>query len=332
MSAEAAPAGRDSDAEKRPLVSVVCLTYNHEKFALDAVRSILAQSYAPLDIVILDDASTDATAEIIWAELARHPGRSDIRFLRNPQNLGVFGNSRKALSLARGDFIVGCAGDDIMLPTMVEKMVRVWREADVSLVTANVAYIDEAGNELNRFYADPAGPYIETFEELARYGANALCFGAAMGFERQLYLEFGYPPEYLTTEDIMLPFYAHLAKGGRFIPEPLLKYRVHAHNDSLGRQWERGNAVERLFLEAEMHSVHLAHALLMIEELDRRQAADPSRYDAVARRIRPLLTEQANERASKYVATRIRLSSLGITRLIGANPAAELRSQPAEVA
>src|ERR1700680_2769715 len=120
-----------------PLVSVVYLTYKHEKFALDALRSVLAQTYPMLDIIILDDASPDGTADIIATELAKHQDRVDLRFVRNERNLGAFGNTRKGLSLAQGDFIVLFNGDDVMLPTMVERMVEVWREADVSLVTAN---------------------------------------------------------------------------------------------------------------------------------------------------------------------------------------------------
>src|SRR6266567_3791977 len=107
-----------------PLVSIVYLTYRHEKFALDALRSVLAQTYPMLDIIILDDASPDGTADIIAAELAKHRNRIDIRFVRNDQNLGTSANELKGLSLTQGDFIIPFDGDDIMLPTMVEKMVE----------------------------------------------------------------------------------------------------------------------------------------------------------------------------------------------------------------
>jgi len=50
---------------------------------------------------------------------------------------------------------------------------------------------------------------------LAQNGSNAVCFGPTQGFERSLYDEFGWPPEHLTADDIMLAFYAHLAKGAR---------------------------------------------------------------------------------------------------------------------
>jgi glycosyltransferase involved in cell wall biosynthesis len=133
-----------------PLVSIIYTTYKQEKFALDALRSVLAQTYPMLDIIILDDASPDRTADIIATELANHRHRIDVRFIRNAENLGAGNNTRKGLALTEGEFIILFSGDDIMLPRMVEKMVAVWREADVSLVTANVCYIADAGQDLGK--------------------------------------------------------------------------------------------------------------------------------------------------------------------------------------
>jgi glycosyltransferase involved in cell wall biosynthesis len=296
-----------------PLVSIVYLTYKQEKFALDAVRSVLAQTYPMLDIIILDDASPDGTADIIGAELAKHRDRVDVSFVRNEQNLGISANERKGLSLTQGDFIVFFSGDDIMLPTMVEKMVEVWREADISLVATNARYIDEAGQELNRFFRNPVEPCDETFETLVRQCSNAVCFGAAMGFERRLWEEFGWPPDYLTSVDIMLPFYAYLAKGARFIPEPLLKYRVHDQNTSMTLQYERStDPIDKLLIWIEDRYIHLAHAFLMISELERLVQSDPSRYGDIERRIRPLLNALVHERAQQMVDARRQLHDMGV--------------------
>jgi glycosyltransferase involved in cell wall biosynthesis len=304
-----------------PLVSIVYVTYRHEKFALDALRGVLGQTYPMLDIIVLDDASADATAAIIAAELAKHRDRVDVRFVRNDRNLGAFGNTRKGLALAQGDFIILFNGDDVMLPTMVEKMVRAWQETDVSLVTANARYIDETGQELNQFFRNPTEPYDETFEALARHCSNAVCFGAAMGFERSLYDRFGYPPEYLTAEDVMLPFYAYLCKGARFIPEPLLKYRVHAQNTSMTLQWERSkNPVDKLRVWAEDRYIHLAHACLMISELERLVKSDPSRLGEVERRIRPLLNALVHERAQQMVQARKELEEMRASPHLAVEP------------
>lgn len=304
-------------SSERPLVSIVCLTYNHESFIDEALQGWLAQTYPRLDIVITDDASTDATAALIATRLAELPARSDIRFVRNPRNLGGagWGNLARGLDLARGEFVVIACGDDVMLPTMVEKMVAVWQRENVSLVTANARYIDAASNELNRFRCRPGENFDDSFETLARDGVNDTCFGAGLGFERSLYQEFGMPPRYLTAVDIMWPFYAYLAKGARFVPEPLLKYRVHPQNSSLSLEAEALPLSERLIAEEHMQLVHLAHAFLMQRELDRLSRADSGRFEARAGVVRPLIDIQITERARKLTQARTALSELGIPRL-----------------
>jgi Glycosyl transferase family 2 len=327
--------GARAAANPMPRVSIVYITYSQENFALDAVRSVLEQTYPLLDIVIVDDASPDRTADIISREVRHHRRRSDVRLFRNDRNLGPFDNVRKGLSLAVGDFIVMFSGDDVMLPTMVEEMAKVWLRDDVSLVTVNARYVDGGGNDLSRFFRDPTEPYDESFETLARHCGNAVSFGAAMGFERSLFEKFGWPPEYLDATDIMLPFYAYLTKGARFIPEPLLLYRVTGQNGSMTLQWESAtNPVDKLLVWAEDRYLHLAHAFRMISELERLVQAEPARFAEIELRIRPLLDALVHERARQIVEARVQLHDMGVPayllRVDGdtSRPFAQIASKP----
>lgn len=316
-----------------PLVTILLLTYKHESFIAEAVRGVLSQTYTPIEVIILDDASPDATSKIIAAELARQPKRQNVRVIRNPKNLGFRDNTIRGLSEAHGQFVVRLGGDDIAAPDLIERMVDVWQTENVSLVTVNVSYIDAESKPLNRLYRDPAGPHDTSFETLARDGVNAVCFGAAIGFERALYLEFGWPPEYLQASDIMLPFYGYLAKGVRFIPAPLVQYRFHSGNLSLSLSAERSsNPIDKLLTEEHMFFVHLAHATFMDGELTRLNSLSPKQYGAPAKRIRPLLAIQRAEMARKLVETRIKLYELGVKRLAAASvpPPAPLELQHAE--
>jgi hypothetical protein len=194
---------------------------------------------------------------------------------------------------------------------MIAEMAKVWVEEKVSLVTANAYYIDDQSNSLNRTFRDPEAPADESFETLARDGGNACCFGAAMGFEREIYSTFGWPPtRVLGAHDIIIPFYAHLLKGARFIRKPLLKYRVHAENSSLSLRLEAADRVGRLLAEERIFINHLAHAVLFQDELDRLRARIPSRYGEIASRIFPLLTTQTVEMARKLLRTRIELDRI----------------------
>jgi glycosyltransferase involved in cell wall biosynthesis len=285
-----------------PLISIILLCFNHARYIDEALDGVFAQTYLPLDIIIVDDCSSDRTADIIEARLARRRERSDIRFVRNECNMGH--PIPAILGMARGSFIVIACGDDIMLPHMLERMAATWLDEKVSLVTANVTYIDENSNLLNRTARHPAAPADDSFETLARDGVNACCFGAAMGFERAICDTFGWPPtDFLGCSDIVLPFYAHLLNGARFINEPLLKYRVHSHNSSLSLAAEKATGEQLLLVQERICGTHLKHAILFDEELDRLRSESPARYADIADRIRPLAKVQIVERARKLVRT-----------------------------
>jgi glycosyltransferase involved in cell wall biosynthesis len=69
-----------------PLVTVICLCYNHSKFVREAIESVLTQTYPFVQLIVVDDASTDGSAAIINQLVAHHPA---IEFLPLPQNLGI---------------------------------------------------------------------------------------------------------------------------------------------------------------------------------------------------------------------------------------------------
>jgi glycosyltransferase involved in cell wall biosynthesis len=296
---------------EEPLISLILLCYNHEKFIAEALDSVLAQSYIPLEIVIIDDCSSDRTAEIITGKLAAHLGGLKIPFVRNPRNMGGKISIETGLKMTAGRFVLIISGDDVMLPEMVGDMARVWIEHDVSLVAANAFLIDEHSNSLNRTFRDQNVRGDDSFETLARDGGNACCFGAAMGFEREIYTTFGWPPQYLGAFDIMLPYYAYLLRGARYIEKPLLRYRVHSGNTSLSLIEDNQDTLGQLVTREKIFFQHIAHALLMTDELTRLSVERPDRYAEVAKRIAPLLNIQTVEMAKKLVRTRIELYEIG---------------------
>jgi glycosyltransferase involved in cell wall biosynthesis len=292
----------------RPLISVILACYNHEKFVSEAVDGVLGQSYSPLEILIVDDCSPDNTAQIIERRLSQRATRHEVRLIRNSQNLGGPEANRQALRMARGELLISAQGDDIMLPTMVEEMAAAWRDENVSLVTANGEYIDEESRSLNRTFRDPNAPADDSFETLARDGSNACSFGPAIAFEREIFTKFGWNTDFLGAYDIIYPFYAYLLKGAKFLNKVLVKYRVHGSNTSLSLAAEKADDHERLRVQERVYFGHLAHAVLMEEELTRLAAEEPERYVSVAERILPLLQIQLAEMAKKLVRTRREMS------------------------
>jgi glycosyltransferase involved in cell wall biosynthesis len=293
----------------KPLVTVVLLCFNYERFVDEALSGIFAQTYRPLDIIIVDDCSSDRSAHIIERRLAEWGNPGHVRFVRNKRNL--VHPIPSILDMIEGRFVVIVSADDIMLPHMVERLAEVWVRERVSLVTGNALYIDERSNYLDRTFRSVAFPTDDSFETLARDGANACCFGAAMGFERAIYETFGWPPtDFLECSDIVLPFYAYLLGGARFLDEPLLKYRVHSRNSSLSLLGEKSAGEAQLLAVDRSLRTHLAHAVFFDEELDRLRAQSPARYGDVAGRIRPLVGVQITEMARKLVRNHRELHAL----------------------
>ena len=297
-----------ADRTKNPLISVALLCFNHEHFVSEALAGVFAQNYSPLEILIIDDGSKDNTPDIIEVELKKYVHQTDVRFLRHRENKGGEMTNWAALENTRGEFIHLSAGDDIMFPQMIDELAQVWIKDDVSLVTANADYIDDNSKSLDRTFRDPSGPIDDSFETLARDGANACCFAPTMGFARDIYRTFGWPPStFLNAYDIMLPFYAYLLKGARFINKPLLKYRVHSRNTSLSLLAEKSVAIGRLGIEESIFSGHLNHAILMSEQLEHLTEQNPERFSELGKRILPLLTIQTVEMAKKLVNSRLGL-------------------------
>ena len=293
-----------SASSERPLISIILLCYNQQDFVAEAVDGVLNQTYSPLEILIFDDCSPDNTAEVIQSRLAASQTKHIVRFVKNSKNLTGAGTLKVAFGMARGSFIVLSCGDDIMLPKMVEKMADAWIRENVSLVATNAIYIDEHSNPLNRTFRDPEVPADDSFETLARDGSNACCFGPTIGLEPQLYATFGWVPSDIEGSDIMIPFRAYLLKGARFVNEPLLKYRVHSENTSLSLISEGADETNKLMVQQRIYLNHLAHAVLMEEELDRLRSEAPERYGPIAERIIPLLAIQMAEMSKKFVRAR----------------------------
>ena len=118
------------------LVTFSLLCHNHQRFIREAVRSALAQDYEPLEILISDDHSTDATLDIIQEEIGSYTGPHSIRLIKHSRDVG-WENWSRAAGAARGEFVVGAHGDDISCPQRTRCLVEAWRATGASLLSSN---------------------------------------------------------------------------------------------------------------------------------------------------------------------------------------------------
>ena len=120
-----------------PLVSVVIPTYNRADLVPRAIDSVLAQSYAPLEVIVVDDASTDGTA----AALA---GIADPRltYIRHGANRGVSAAQNTGIRASKGELVAFLGDDDTWLPGKLAKQVPLFEHPEVGLVYCGVEAVD----------------------------------------------------------------------------------------------------------------------------------------------------------------------------------------------
>ncbi len=104
-----------------PAVSICIPTYNYGRYLSDALDSALAQTFADIEIVVVDNCSDDGTPELV-SEYCRRDGR--VVFHRNAGNIGMTGNFNRAMELARGKYVKFLCADDVLASGCVERLVE----------------------------------------------------------------------------------------------------------------------------------------------------------------------------------------------------------------
>ena len=134
----------------RPLVTVICLCYNHERFLEASIGSVIDQTYPNLEIILVDDASTDGSPEL----LRQFNNHSRVQMVMLTHNLGNCAAFNRGLALAKGKYVVDLATDDILLPERIEKQVAFFEKLDASVgvIFSNCEYVDEDDNHLRYHY------------------------------------------------------------------------------------------------------------------------------------------------------------------------------------
>jgi glycosyltransferase involved in cell wall biosynthesis len=133
--------------EQNILISVLIPTYNVEKFIRAAIESVVNQTYSNLEIIVVDDGSTDQTYSILKEIELLEPR---LKLYKNKVNSGIVKTLNFGLSVSRGEYIVRMDGDDLCDSTKFEKQLRfLLNNKNVDLVGCDILSIDENDNILN---------------------------------------------------------------------------------------------------------------------------------------------------------------------------------------
>jgi len=201
-------------------VSVVIPCYNGEKYIAQAIESVFNQTFKDFEIVVIDDASTDKSPEIVK--------QLNVRYVRNEKNLGIGGARARGVREAKGEYLCFLSADDLFQPNYLEEMMK---HADKkSFLFSDYLIINENGAITRQFNA----PRFENYEDFvlhcvlqAKAGTMFVCYN--LFGPTKLFKENNFDESLRYGEDLMHLLYCLLVKKIQFkhIPLPLFKYRVH---------------------------------------------------------------------------------------------------------
>jgi glycosyltransferase involved in cell wall biosynthesis len=205
-----------------PSISIVIATYNGERYLREQLDSIAAQTLKPTQIIIQDDASSDATVAII-KEYPHLPIELEI----NPHNLGYIRNFELALSKASGDYIALCDQDDIWETNKLDHLLKA--VGVHSLVYSNSLLIDSKGNSLGKTLSDKLkNRFISTHSPLAFIYDNCVSAHALLFHQSLLPQLFPFPKHLYF--DAWIAANAASLHGVCYLDETLVHYRQHSTN------------------------------------------------------------------------------------------------------
>lgn len=199
----------------QPLVSVVLPTYKRAHLLAQAIRSVLDQTHANLELIVVDDSSPDNTAAVVQSF-----DDPRIRYVKNDPNLKLPRALNRGFSLARGDYLTWTSDDNLLVPTAIEKMAGVLATGQCDFVYADYWLFSEQDAE-----GRPLAPQHDRLPDALQL-EQGNHIGACFLYTRRLYERVGdYDPELFLVEDY--DYFLRAARQFRFchLAEPLYYFR-----------------------------------------------------------------------------------------------------------
>lgn len=201
------------------LVSVVMATYNGEAFVDAQLLSILNQTHSHLEVIVVDDGSTDQT----WSILEDYAAKDHrIRIIRNEQNLGYVKNFEKGLLMATGQFVAPSDQDDIWMPEKISTLLN--QIGDATIVYCDSELMDENGASMAKTLSQIKR--LTDFKDCIGFLVGNSAAGHAMLIRTEL-IQKAVPFAPMIPHDHWLGFVATLYHGIKFVKMPLVQYRQH---------------------------------------------------------------------------------------------------------
>ena len=221
-----------------PLVSVICISYNHAPYIIEALNSVLQQSYPNIELLIADDCSTDNSKEVIENWIKEN---STIPFFPNATNLGNTKTFNNVLKKANGEYIIDLAADDVLLPNCIEEQIHAFQNArfsNLAVVYGNLELINENNHFISNHYTSNENPQSGDIYKMVIGLSPKICSVSSM-IKKDILESLGGYDESLFYEDLDLWVKVSRNYAFQYIPKILVKKRELSN--SLGAHFYKRN-------------------------------------------------------------------------------------------
>ncbi len=217
------------------LVSVIICVYNGEKYIASSLNSVLNQTYKNIEVIVVNDGSTDHTEEIALA----YP---NIKYIYQ-QNQGVAVARNTGLRQCTGDYIAWLDSDDLYLPTKIQEQVSFIESNDADIAYNDVILIDEFDNEIKQLRCEYEELEPEDFISQLLFRQIMPCLPTLM-YKRKCFENIAYKPQMKYAEDYWMII--QLAQKYKFVymKKILYKYRRHSNNLTNNKQAQENMEIQ----------------------------------------------------------------------------------------
>lgn len=226
--------------KQKELVSVIMSCYNSEQYLMEAIKSILNQTYSKFEFIIVNDGSTDSTLDIIKSI-------KDSRIIiLNQENQGLATALNNAIKIAKGKYILRMDADDISLSHRIQKQVSFMESnPEVGVLGSAIIFIDEKDNQLGRSFSLLSSRLIEKF--ILNHKGNVMAHPSVI-IRKELFDKYGGYCRHMTFSQDYQLWSKFLRKGVVFknLKEALLKYRINENSTGSKMQYTE-ESLKRLY-------------------------------------------------------------------------------------
>ncbi|EJL6633198.1 glycosyltransferase family 2 protein [Vibrio cholerae] len=213
-----------------PIVSVILCVFNAEKYLLDALNSIRNQTYKKIELVIVNDGSTDSSVDIIKGFISS----TSIKVIYHEQeNMGLTASLNIAVSLSSGEYIARMDADDISMPDRIEKSLTYLQSNEFDFICTMASTFNDSQEVIRKI---PQSKILINFllnDAVLKYG-NPTIHGTYFA-KREVFENIKYNIKYRTAQDY--DFICNLVSGNKYICGylPEILYRLRIDENSSGR-------------------------------------------------------------------------------------------------